>query len=343
MANDEMKVHGNQQGEKSIPYAEWLRATATIMILFCHFCSQKEGAIFTAAGQVLNIGVPLFFILSGYLFGRKGVHAPYNKWFLRRLQRLWIPYWLFVAVLATVYLIKGYSIFTLDWLLLLFGLQGSNVGVWGAEQTWFISPLLICYGLTPLISLAAKKLPKNNIPYFLICVCLFPVLLLVMRPAAIGTLLAPVCLYTVAYFVGNRALTVKLSNSGACFAAFVVVLSFGVRFILRIFFDGTIFYSGIVATYTHYLAAFAIFYLFAWFFQERKPAGIISFISKISFEIYLYHYMFTVGPISLFSATPFWGINCILVICATFLIATAMQYVGKILNKKLFSEVRRVV
>lgn len=319
----------SQFGVKSqIPFADWLRASATVMILLCYFCAQKEGFLFNAAAQVLNIGVPLFFILSGYLFGRKGVRPPYRKWFLRRLQRLWIPYWLFLVVLAVIYLTKGLNIWTLDWLLLLFGLQGSVVGVWGAEQTWFITALLISYSVTPWISMAAEKIDKKRAPYVLTCLSIFPILLRLMKPAAIGTLLAPVCLYAVAFFIGSRKVKVKISGLGACIATAVVILSFGLRFVLRIFFDGTVFYSGIVATYTHYAAALGIFYLFAWFFRERKPTRIVTFFGRISFEVYLCHYMFTVGPVSFFNATPLWVVNCLLAFGATFVIATAMNYIG---------------
>ena len=336
-------IHGRQVcvsnlNDKSIPFADWLRASATIMILLCHFCQQKESFWFNAAAQVLNIGVPLFFILSGYLFGQKGVHSPYGKWFLRRLQRLWIPYWLFLLVLAIIYLIKGLNILTWDWLLLIFGLQGSVVGVWGAEQTWFITVLLICYGVTPWISKVAEKIDRKHTPYALACLSLFPFLLQMMQPEAISTLLAPVCLYTVAFFIGNRNVSVNISNLGACIATTVVILSFGLRFILRIFFDGTMFYSRTVASYTHYAAALAIFYLFAWFFAERKPTHMIKFFGRISFEIYLFHYMFTVGPISLFSATPFWIVNCLLVFGVTFLIATVMNYIGTLIKKRIFTK-----
>ena len=340
MANEHIRNASVIQSEKSISFAVWLRAAATIMILLCHFCSQRGGFLFNAAAQVLNIGVPLFFILSGYLFGRNGVQAPYRKWFVRRLQRLWIPYWMFLAVLAVVHLVKGLDIFTKDWLLLLFGLQGSTVGVWGAEQTWFITALLICYGVTPWISIAAEKVDQKHTPYALACLSLFPILLQLIRPASIGTLLTPVCLYAVAFFIGNRNVKAPISNFGARIATAVVILSFGLRFILRIFFDGTVFYSGIVATYTHYAAALAIFYLFAWFFAERKSTRMITFFGKISFEIYLCHYMFTVGPISLFNATPFWIVNCLLAFGVTFLIATAMKYIGTIIKKRIFVEMR---
>lgn len=340
MANEHIRNASVIQSEKSISFAVWLRAAATIMILLCHFCSQRGGFLFNAAAQVLNIGVPLFFILSGYLFGRNGVQAPYRKWFVRRLQRLWIPYWMFLAVLAVVHLVKGLDIFTKDWLLLLFGLQGSTVGVWGAEQTWFISALLICYSMTPWISIAADGIAKKHVPILLICLCTLPIFLLLMKPVAIGTLLAPVCLYTVAYFIGSRIVTVNISRVGACLAVLIVLVSFGLRFVLRIFFDGMVFYSGIVATYTHYAAALAIFYLFAWIFAERKPVRCVTFIGNVSFEIYLYHYMFTIGPISVFSITRTWTINCILVFSITIVIAAGMHYLSELLEKRTFVKTR---
>ena len=324
------------QNEKSIPFADWLRTAAAIMILLCHFCSQRGGPLFNAAAQILNIGVPLFFILSGYLFGRKGIRPPYRKWFLRRLERLWLPYWLFLAVLAAIYLLKGLNIWTLDWLLLLFGLQGSVVGVWGAEQTWFITALMICYGATPIISIATAKLDKKHISWFLAGLSILPLLLHLMKPVAIGTLLAPVCLSAVAYFIGSRTLNVKVTGWGARWAVVTIIVSFGLRFILRIFFDGTVFYSGIVATYTHYAAALAIFCLFAWFFSDRRPVRIVAFIGNISFEMYLYHYMLTVGPISLFGVTGYWSINCILAFGVTLTIAAVMHHIGKRFERRIF-------
>lgn len=340
MANEQIRNASVSQNEKSISFAVWLRAAATIMILLCHFCSQKGGFLFNAAAQVLNIGVPLFFILSGYLFGRNGVQAPYRKWFIRRLQRLWIPYWMFLAALAVVHLVKGLDVLTMDWLLLLFGLQGSIVGVWGAEQTWFISALLICYGMTPWISIAAERMAKKHVPILLICLSTFPIFLLLMKPVAIGTLLAPVCLYTVAYYIGGRIVTVNINRVGACLAALIVFASFGLRFALRIFFDGTVFYSGIVATYTHYAASLAIFYLFAWFFAERKPVLCVTFIGNISFEVYLYHYMFTVGPVSVFSTARSWTVNCILAFGITVVVATVMHFVAAFLEKRIFVKMR---
>lgn len=139
---------------KNLSFLTWLRAASALMILACHYVQQNTNAYIRLFAQFLNIGVHLFFILSGFLAGYRGVAKPYGLWFRKRMKRIYIPFWMFLVVLAIVHMANGRSILTTDWLLLAFGLQGSVVGVLGAEQTWFISVLLLCYLITPALSAA---------------------------------------------------------------------------------------------------------------------------------------------------------------------------------------------
>ena len=50
-------------------------------------------------------------------------------------------------------------------------------------------------------------------------------------------------------------------------------------------------------SYMQAIAAFCIFCIFAYLFKNRVTGRLVSRVSEISFEIYLYHYMFTVGPL----------------------------------------------
>ena len=103
------------------------------------------------SAQFLNIGVPIFIILSGFLFGVREGGKNALSWYMRRIKRIYIPYELFVIILAVITILYGGNIIKRDWLFLVLGLQGSVVGVYGAEQTWFITALLFCYMLTPVI------------------------------------------------------------------------------------------------------------------------------------------------------------------------------------------------
>lgn len=63
----------NSVSRKNYYFATWLRAAATISILLCHYVAQSQYAILNMSAQFFNIGVEIFIILSGFLFGvRKG-------------------------------------------------------------------------------------------------------------------------------------------------------------------------------------------------------------------------------------------------------------------------------
>lgn len=137
---------------KKYNFATWLRAVAVIMILLFHFVIESNNTVLNMSAQFFNIGVDLFIILSGFLFGTQGEIKWAWVWYRKRLKRIFVPYELFILLLAVVHIVMGKFVLKMDWLWLMLGLQGSVVGVQGAEQTWFITPLLLCYAITPVVS-----------------------------------------------------------------------------------------------------------------------------------------------------------------------------------------------
>ncbi|MBR1675820.1 MAG: acyltransferase family protein [Clostridia bacterium] len=207
---------------------------------------------------------------------------------------------------------------TIDWLLLLFGCQGSNVGVIGAEHTWFISAILICYLFTPLIGFIYKRIPKVIMITILL---LLPLTFAFCQPAWIYTLFNPLSYYGIAFIIGRNFDKLKYSLSRLLIAIFIAVLSLLLRFVVRYYADGTIFYDRIIVNYTHFFAALAISYIFATIFRNGRSYKLVDFIFGISFEIYLYHNMFIVGPISLFGLTSIWIVDSFIVVICTIIIA----------------------
>lgn len=57
---------------KEIYFATWLRAFAAIMILLCHLTTFSGSRVLAPLGQFFNIGVEIFIVLSGFLFGTGG-------------------------------------------------------------------------------------------------------------------------------------------------------------------------------------------------------------------------------------------------------------------------------
>src|SRR5262249_54371182 len=95
------------------------RGLACLMITIGHAASGLEADDWKALGDYptaralrfafdqLWLGVPLFFVISGYCISatvdaaqRKG-HGP-TQYFIRRLRRIFPPYWIFLASLVVL-------------------------------------------------------------------------------------------------------------------------------------------------------------------------------------------------------------------------------------------------
>src|SRR5690554_5409881 len=78
---------------------------------------------------IFNIGVQLFFIISGILYGNKLV-SNYKEWFKKRFKKVLIPYYLYVIISALALLIvNDYSVLKEIWkyLLILPGVFSSSI------------------------------------------------------------------------------------------------------------------------------------------------------------------------------------------------------------------------
>lgn len=122
--------------KNNIQFATLIRFIGVALILLCHYTEQSSSSLLNMSAQFFNIGVPIFIILSGFLFGVREGGKNALSWYFNRIKRIYIPYELFVVILAVITLLRGENIFTINWFLLVLGLQGSVVGIHGAEQTW---------------------------------------------------------------------------------------------------------------------------------------------------------------------------------------------------------------
>jgi len=65
-----------------------IRAAAMILIVLCHYVSWYPSISFV--GQVFNVGVPLFFVISGFLYGGKTIENIPN-WYIKQLIKISVP------------------------------------------------------------------------------------------------------------------------------------------------------------------------------------------------------------------------------------------------------------
>ena len=75
-----------------------LRAFAIVLILACHFLQGLGNSLAFA----LNVGVQIFLVISGYLYGRR--HIVFAPWFRKRVITVYVPYSLFLIFVSPCYL-----------------------------------------------------------------------------------------------------------------------------------------------------------------------------------------------------------------------------------------------
>lgn len=75
------------------------------VFFLCHAVQLSGSALLQKSGQIFNVGVPMFMMLSGFLFALKPAPASYRIWFKNRIIRILVPYYLFLLFLLLVHIV----------------------------------------------------------------------------------------------------------------------------------------------------------------------------------------------------------------------------------------------
>ncbi len=127
-----------------------IRLLATISIVACHILQSLDNNY----AWVFNIGVQIFFVISGLLYGYKDIE---NRTFYKnRVRKIYFPYIIFTIVIIMLdILLLDYDINPVQLFIYMFGIQGlpyiSGLSIPGLGHLWFITAILLCYLITPVI------------------------------------------------------------------------------------------------------------------------------------------------------------------------------------------------
>lgn len=147
------------------------RALSTVAIVICHIVRFYEiipGR--EAIAQIFNVGVYIFFLISGFLYGAEGKRISnirnYMQFLLNRAGRVFLPMLIWLSISLAVMMYRGETIAVYDAIMSFLGLTGVNfVFRFIAINTlptnghlWFATVIALCYILTPVSQMLADKL-----------------------------------------------------------------------------------------------------------------------------------------------------------------------------------------
>lgn len=313
------------------------RTMSVIMIVSCH--------IFQYYGNFLawyfNVGVEIFLIISGTLYGQKTIEKPV-EWVKKQWLKLLVPYWIYAVIAICVYKLQAPEYITAEGILGLF-LTVSRFP--GLGHLWYINYILFLYLLTPYLqNFYEEYFQKLSDKKMFLGLVIFTVLLGMLQyygnfKYEVNRI---VCYYS-AYFVSRRYLKNKENTKSnlqkiAIITIILSVLLTILRIYIQFFGSITIPKWDTVVLYIHSLMGFGLFICFYYIGSKIDIANstVINFINKYSYEIYLVHHLYILGPenINLMKLVPDMAGTCILLIIVIVVSAVLFSKVVQILKSR---------
>ena len=302
----------------------FVRLVSFLMIISCHIL-QGLNNIFAFW---LNVGVQIFLFISGYLYGSKKVD-DYKSFYLKRLNKILLPCSILViiiTILSKIFLNTSYSGITIVANILGFG------GFYGTikllTHTWFVSYILLCYFITPILD---KYFNNENNLIKLIILIIFLLMLQIFN--ALNVNIAWISIYIYGFWY-SREKNLKIKKNTLIFIFIICVLLLPFKIIVMyemINLPEIIkFYSEHFLNWTHSLLGITMFIILYKLSSKIKwkDNKIFKFVDKYSYTIYLTHQIFILNSFSILFITNNIFVNILLIIICSFISGVILYYIS---------------
>ena len=290
-------------------YISFFRILSMMFIFGCHTIRIHS------VSQFLHIGVQMFFIISGFLYGQKEIKNVW-AWLCKRYLYLFIPIIIFVSFLGIYIDISNGNFDLYKIFIYIFGLEGvnflqgyidpitfNNILYNGTYHLWFITVLMICYLLTALVNFVETKIKfQKNI--FILCFVIVFVFSLITP--FISIYFSHIIVYFLGYIFSRYFYNYYTSVSGKQLLLNLFLFVFGVfiKLLGRHLFDETILYNDVISPLSFNIITIALLVVLRYIFIRYSKTlnkimeyNVVKHLDKISYYFYIVHYAFLIGPL----------------------------------------------
>ena len=313
-----------------------------LMIITCHFMQYLNIEL----AWWFNVGVQIFFTISGFLYGRKTVNNPI-KFYKKSFKKILIPYWIFLLIVAVIQKILVPEVFSWGKTLFAFLCIGTLDGI---EHLWFVPKILICYLLLPLFLLIRDEVLKMKTFKIVLSIVFVFVILQIVGFSLNGYALSAnnINCFAVGVILSSvLARTKSLFKSTVLFSSLAIITnSLRVYFSYFLVIRNNAIYD-LFVKYAHGLLGVALFLVLYNLFSNIKSNPVLRFSDKYSYHIYLVHQVFILGPLSLMTVTSNLLLNisiiCCCILCSGLILKKINNFVDKILTVIKAKIIRKIL
>lgn len=290
-----------------------IRVVAMILIVSCHITQGYDQQI----AFILNVGVQIFFLISGFLYGKVEISSVMD-FYKKRVVKIYIPFIIVVLLFASVYAIFGVEqVYWKQLIPYVFNLQAFATPIDGFNHMWFLTVIMICYLVTPI----AKNLLKNK-PYVFVSLLLLVSVVEFVFVQKMYSIAAWIILYLFGMCIGQ--FDTKIVNTIT-----TIVSGMGLA-ILMVFFQLSRLTDPMWAHYSVWLHCVLAIFIFGLLYTILTKLDVqlpkcLQFVNNISYEVYLVHHILILGPFSLLFVTSSKTINILLILIITFVLSYALN------------------
>lgn len=318
-----------------------IRIIGCLLIFICHWMMVMGNPAVARLSQIFNVGVFVFFIISGYLYGTKYIDKRYlSKWYFQRIIKLFVPLYLVMTVVFIGMRMQGLYVSSEQYIVFGLNLQGFFGKVQGGAQLWFLTVIMICYIVTPLYQ-KMKELDKKIIIFI---GSVYFIIQIVTSIAGLGNVpnyLMYIGVYGMAYFVLPKIYN-RITKKELIIYTIIMLIAMGIRLGTRSCLDGTNIYDYIVALYTHLILGIWIVVAIKYFYEEVKEKLNHDLIKKIdgyTMEIYMVHVMFMYPPFQMMGRYGT-AVDTVMVIICTVISAFLLKAVETFVVNKISKHIK---
>lgn len=306
-----------------------IRIISMLMIVLCHYL-QFYGNKFAFW---FNVGVQIFFILSGVLYGCKDI-KDYKKFWKNKFFKLYLPYIVVVLIFFTFNLIlHANQMGIMDLFYYITTTQAFTHNVEPIAHLWFMSYIFLFYLILPVL----EKFDFSKDKYFYIKLILIIIgLQLLQFTNVINVNITYLALFMLGYYFSRRKFkhNIKSDNYKLLCGLFglICIVGIPVQLYLETWdLEGVLLkFFNIYHDYIHGFLGITLVLLMLKVLPDIKNK-VIDYLSGLSFHIYLVHQIFIIGVFTLLNMNFGLPLSIIVII----VLSNILYFIFKHINSKI--------
>ena len=299
-----------------------IRAIAMILIIVCHFLQYYENELC----RWLNVGVQIFFIISGYLYGKKSIEDPI-RFIYKVFKKILVPYYLFLIIALILYSIFYREYLTPQSIYKVFFCAGV---IKGLGHLWFIGYILFCYLITPYLTWVRQKIHAYSLVMSLSIVTLLVISVNIIS-YAFESYFHPdrISCYIIGFFIPIISEKAGMSIKRTIIRWIsVIAITMNMLRVYVKYIQPDILSKNLVSAiviYAHLLLGVALFITLFYLLKKVPFSKLLLWSDKYSYTIYIVHLLFILSPFTLMAFTSLPILNIVLALSATFVSAMILH------------------